>query len=109
MVDHPRVEQPHGHRAVPSSSKEGAALFGTDVLEIHDPDPVLGLSEDALRGRHLALFQARAFAEQVPATAAAASPRRVTSQALICSWAFHWSWAPSQTHMVCVASSRRSH
>ncbi|MFE0379086.1 Helicase associated domain protein [Streptomyces inhibens] len=70
------------------------AGFEIDVLEIRDPDPVLGLSEDALRGRRLALLQAallehaaarnlhtvmtfhqrveeaRAFAEQMPATAA---------------------------------------
>lgn len=70
------------------------AGFELDVLEIRDPDPVLGLSEDALRGRRLALLQAallehaaarnlhtvmafhqrveeaRAFAEQVPRTAA---------------------------------------
>ncbi|WP_405407132.1 Helicase associated domain protein [Streptomyces decoyicus] len=70
------------------------AGFEIDVLEIRDPDPVLGLSEDALRGRRLALLQAallehaaarnlhtvmtfhqrveeaRAFAEQMPTTAA---------------------------------------
>ncbi|MFD3484892.1 Helicase associated domain protein [Streptomyces sp. NPDC058665] len=70
------------------------AGFEIDVLEIRDPDPVLGLSEDALRGRRLALLQAallehaaqqnlhttmvfhqrveeaRAFAEQMPKTAA---------------------------------------
>ncbi|MEU1312467.1 Helicase associated domain protein [Streptomyces cinnamoneus] len=70
------------------------AGFEIDVLEIRDPDPILGLSEDALRGRRLALLQAallehaaqmnlhtvmtfhqrveeaRAFAEQMPATAA---------------------------------------
>ncbi|MEU0254753.1 Helicase associated domain protein [Streptomyces sp. NPDC006184] len=70
------------------------AGFEIDVLEIRDPDPVLRLSEDALRGRRLALLQAallehaaqmnlhtvmtfhqrveeaRAFAEQMPATAA---------------------------------------
>ncbi|WP_110944902.1 DEAD/DEAH box helicase [Streptomyces niger] len=70
------------------------AGFEIDVLEIRDPDPVLGLSEDALRGRRLGLLQAallehaaqlnlhttmvfhqrveeaRAFAEQMPATAA---------------------------------------
>ncbi|WP_323379038.1 DEAD/DEAH box helicase [Streptomyces smaragdinus] len=34
------------------------AGFEIDVLEIRDPDPVLGLSEDALRGRRLALLQA---------------------------------------------------
>ncbi|MFD7772505.1 Helicase associated domain protein [Streptomyces sp. NPDC059787] len=70
------------------------AGFEIDVLEIRDPDPILALSEDALRGRRLALLQAallehaaqmnlhttmvfhqrveeaRAFAEQMPATAA---------------------------------------
>ncbi|KUJ70367.1 helicase [Streptomyces albus subsp. albus] len=70
------------------------AGFEIDVLEIRDPDPILGLSEDALRGRRLALLQAallehatqmnlhtvmtfhqrveeaQAFAEQLPATAA---------------------------------------
>ncbi|WP_406324891.1 Helicase associated domain protein [Streptomyces sp. NBC_01617] len=70
------------------------AGFEIDVLEIRDPDPVLGLSEDALRGRRLALLQAallehaaqrnlhtvmmfhqrveeaQAFAEQMPRTAA---------------------------------------
>ncbi|WP_328952531.1 Helicase associated domain protein (plasmid) [Streptomyces sp. NBC_00184] len=70
------------------------AGFEIDVLEIRDPDPILGLSEDALRGRHTALLQAAllehaaqqnlhttmvfhqrveeaaAFAQQMPATAA---------------------------------------
>ncbi|MFF1959812.1 Helicase associated domain protein [Streptomyces sp. NPDC058220] len=70
------------------------AGFEIDVLEIRDPDPILGLSEDALRGRRLALLQAallehaaqmnlhtvmtfhqrveeaQAFAEQMPRTAA---------------------------------------
>lgn len=70
------------------------AGFEIDVLEVRDPDPILGLSEDALRGRRLALLQAallehsaqknlhtimtfhqrveeaRAFAEQLPRTAA---------------------------------------
>ncbi|MFH0240846.1 Helicase associated domain protein [Streptomyces sp. HK10] len=70
------------------------AGFEIDVLEIRDPDPIPGLSEDALRGRRLALLQAallehaaqmnlhtvmtfhqrveeaRAFAEQMPSTAA---------------------------------------
>ncbi|MFG2776040.1 Helicase associated domain protein [Streptomyces sp. NPDC048350] len=70
------------------------AGFEIDVLEIRDPDPILGLSEDALRGRRLALLQAAllehaaqqnlhttmvfhqrveeaaAFAEQMPRTAA---------------------------------------
>ncbi|MFF3129100.1 Helicase associated domain protein [Streptomyces sp. NPDC057908] len=34
------------------------AGFEIDVLEVRDPDPVLGLSEEALRGRRLALLQA---------------------------------------------------
>ncbi|MET8489747.1 Helicase associated domain protein [Streptomyces tendae] len=70
------------------------AGFQIDVLEIRDPDPILGLSEDALRGRRIALLQAAllehaaqrnlyttmvfhqrveeaaAFAEQMPRTAA---------------------------------------
>lgn len=70
------------------------AGFEIDVLEIRDPDPILGLSEDALRGRRMALLQAAllehaaqqnlhttmvfhqrveeaaAFAEQMPLTAA---------------------------------------
>lgn len=70
------------------------AGFEIDVLEIRDPDPILGLSEDALRGRRMALLQAAllehaaqqnlhttmvfhqrveeaaAFAEQIPRTAA---------------------------------------
>ncbi|MGW3304173.1 Helicase associated domain protein [Streptomyces rubiginosohelvolus] len=70
------------------------AGFEIDVLEIRDPDPILGLSEEALRGRRMALLQAAllehatqrnlhttmvfhqrveeaaAFAEQMPATAA---------------------------------------
>ncbi|GAA2504664.1 DEAD/DEAH box helicase [Streptomyces gobitricini] len=70
------------------------AGFEIDVLEIRDPDPILGLSEDALRGRRTALLQAAllehaaqqnlhttmvfhqrveeaaAFAEQMPRTAA---------------------------------------
>ncbi|MFD3940166.1 Helicase associated domain protein [Streptomyces sp. NPDC058611] len=33
------------------------AGFEIDVLEIRDPDPVLGISEEALRGRRLALLQ----------------------------------------------------
>ncbi|MFD3679163.1 Helicase associated domain protein [Streptomyces sp. NPDC058613] len=33
------------------------AGFEIDVLEIRDPDPVLGISEDGLRGRRLALLQ----------------------------------------------------
>lgn len=70
------------------------AGFEIDVLEIRDPDPILGLSEEALRGRRLALLQtallehtaannlrtvmtfhqrveeAAAFAEKLPQTAA---------------------------------------
>ncbi|MFE2611898.1 Helicase associated domain protein, partial [Streptomyces mirabilis] len=70
------------------------AGFEIDVLEIRDPSPVLGLSEEALRGRRLALLQtallehaarwnlrtvmtfhqkveeAAAFAEKIPETAA---------------------------------------
>ncbi|MEU8877837.1 Helicase associated domain protein [Streptomyces javensis] len=70
------------------------AGFEIDVLEIRDPDPILGLSDDALRGRRMALLQAAllehaaqqnlhttmvfhqrveeaaAFAEQMPRTAA---------------------------------------
>ncbi|KOY53594.1 helicase [Streptomyces sp. XY332] len=70
------------------------AGFEIDVLEIHDPSPVLGESEEAQRGRRLALLQtallehaaaynlrtvmtfhqkveeAAAFAEKVPETAA---------------------------------------
>ncbi|MFE6913975.1 DEAD/DEAH box helicase [Streptomyces rubiginosohelvolus] len=34
------------------------AGFEIDVLEIRDPDPILGPSEDALRGRRMALLQA---------------------------------------------------
>ncbi|MDQ0808290.1 superfamily II DNA or RNA helicase [Streptomyces sp. B3I7] len=82
------------------------AGFEIDVLEIRDPDPVLGLSEDALRGRRLALLQAallehaaqlhlhttmvfhqrveeaRAFAEQMPATAAELYATEATEAAL---------------------------
>jgi superfamily II DNA or RNA helicase len=74
--------------------KEILAPFEIDVLEIRDPSPVLGLSEEALRGRRLALLQtallehaaaynlrttmtfhqkveeAQAFAEALPKTAA---------------------------------------
>ncbi|MFI8817950.1 MULTISPECIES: DEAD/DEAH box helicase [unclassified Streptomyces] len=70
------------------------AGFEIDVIEIRDPEPVLGVSEEALRGRRLALLQAallehaaahslrtvltfhqrveeaRAFAEKLPETAA---------------------------------------
>ncbi|MFF7234493.1 Helicase associated domain protein [Streptomyces sioyaensis] len=82
------------------------AGFELDVLEIRDPDPVLGLSEDALRGRRLALLQAallehaaarnlhtvmtfhqrveeaRAFAEQMPATAAELHAAEASAAAL---------------------------
>ncbi|WP_418955196.1 Helicase associated domain protein [Streptomyces tritici] len=82
------------------------AGFEIDVLEIRDPDPVLGLSEDALRGRRLALLQAallehaaqmnlhtvmtfhqrveeaRAFAEQMPATAAELYAAQASAAAL---------------------------
>ncbi|HUR05907.1 MAG TPA: Helicase associated domain protein [Nonomuraea sp.] len=37
--------------------REVLAPFEIDVLEIRDPSPVLGLSEEALRGRRLALLQ----------------------------------------------------
>ncbi|MFC9622102.1 Helicase associated domain protein [Streptomyces sp. NPDC056930] len=74
--------------------REILAGFEIDVLEIRDPSPVLGLSEEALRGRRLALLQtallehaarwnlrtvmtfhqkveeAAAFAEKLPETAA---------------------------------------
>ncbi|MET8422223.1 Helicase associated domain protein [Streptomyces sp. NPDC005098] len=82
------------------------AGFEIDVLEIRDPDPVLGLSEDALRGRRLALLQAallehaaqmnlhtvmtfhqrveeaQAFAEQMPRTAAELYTTEASSAAL---------------------------
>ncbi|MFE1499749.1 DEAD/DEAH box helicase family protein, partial [Streptomyces albidoflavus] len=75
--------------------REILAGFEIDVLEIHDPSPVLGESEEARRGRRLALLQtallehaaaynlrtvmtfhqkveeAAAFAEKLPETAAA--------------------------------------
>ncbi|MBY8882713.1 DEAD/DEAH box helicase [Actinacidiphila acidipaludis] len=74
--------------------REILAGFEIDVLEIRDPSPILGLSEEALRGRRLALLQtallehaaaynlhtvmlfhqrveeAQAFAEKLPETAA---------------------------------------
>ncbi|MFJ1550880.1 Helicase associated domain protein [Streptomyces sp. NPDC088246] len=79
-----------------SESVERGVLAGfeIDVIEIRDPEPVLGMSEEALRGRRLALLQtallehaaahnlrtvltfhqrveeARAFAEKLPETAA---------------------------------------
>ncbi|MEU3500823.1 Helicase associated domain protein [Streptomyces hundungensis] len=84
------------------------AGFEIDVLEIRDPDPdsVLGLSEDALRGRRMALLQAAllehaaqrnlhttmvfhqrveeaaAFAEQMPRTAAELYTAEVSAAAL---------------------------
>ncbi|SED28253.1 Helicase associated domain-containing protein [Streptomyces sp. 2112.3] len=82
------------------------AGFEIDVLEIRDPEPILGLSEDALRGRRLALLQAallehaaarnlhtvmtfhqrveeaRAFAEQMPATAAELHTAEASAAAL---------------------------
>ncbi|GAA3043959.1 DEAD/DEAH box helicase [Streptomyces roseofulvus] len=39
-------------------TREILAGFEIDVLEIRDPDPILGISEEALRGRRLALLQA---------------------------------------------------
>ncbi|WP_398654121.1 Helicase associated domain protein [Streptomyces parvulus] len=56
--------------------REILAGFEIDVLEIRDPSPVLGESEEARRGRRLALLQtallehAAAFAEKLPETAA---------------------------------------
>ncbi|MFH9742722.1 Helicase associated domain protein [Streptomyces roseolus] len=38
-------------------TREILAGFEIDVLEIRDPDPILALSEEALRGRRLALLQ----------------------------------------------------
>lgn len=82
------------------------AGFEIDVLEIRDPDPILGLSEDALRGRRTALLQAAllehaaqrnlhttmvfhqrveeaaAFAGQMPATAAELYTAEVSVAAL---------------------------
>ncbi|MEU6051064.1 Helicase associated domain protein [Streptomyces xanthochromogenes] len=82
------------------------AGFEIDVLEIRDPDPVLGLSEDALRGRRMALLQAAllehaaqlnlhttmvfhqrveeaaAFAEQMPRTAAELYAAEASAEAL---------------------------
>ncbi|MFE9139323.1 Helicase associated domain protein [Streptomyces sp. NPDC007355] len=82
------------------------AGFEIDVLEIRDPDPILGLSEDALRGRRMALLQAAllehaaqrnlhttmvfhqrveeaaAFAEQMPATAAELHAAEASAAAL---------------------------
>lgn len=82
------------------------AGFEIDVLEIRDPAPVLGLAEDALRGRRLALLQtallehaaaknirtmmtfhqrveeAKAFAVKLPETAAELYATEVSDQAL---------------------------
>ncbi|GAB3006877.1 DEAD/DEAH box helicase [Streptomyces pseudoechinosporeus] len=82
------------------------AGFEIDVLEIRDPSPVLGLSEEALRGRRLALLQtallehaarhnlrtvmtfhqrveeAAAFAEKMPQTAAHLYAAKVSDGAL---------------------------
>ncbi|MEV0468558.1 DEAD/DEAH box helicase [Streptomyces prunicolor] len=82
------------------------AGFEIDVLEIRDPSPVLGLSEEALRGRRLALLQtallehaaarnlrtvmtfhqrveeAAAFAEKMPQTAARLYAAEVSDEAL---------------------------
>ncbi|MEU5930779.1 Helicase associated domain protein [Streptomyces antimycoticus] len=82
------------------------AGFEIDVLEIRDPEPVLGLSEEGLRGRRLALLQAAllehaarwnlktvmtfhqrveeaaAFAEKLPETAAALYATEASRQAL---------------------------
>jgi superfamily II DNA or RNA helicase len=83
------------------------AGFEIDVLEIRDPDPILGLSEDALRGRRMALLQAAllehaaqrnlhttmvfhqrveeaaAFAEQMPRTAAELYTAEASAAALV--------------------------
>ncbi|MGW7465321.1 Helicase associated domain protein [Streptomyces xantholiticus] len=82
------------------------AGFEIDVLEIHDPSPVLGESEEAQRGRRLALLQtallehaaarnlrtvmtfhqrveeAMTFAEKMPQTAAALYAAEVSDEAL---------------------------
>ena len=82
------------------------AGFEIDVLEIHDPSPVTGESEEAQRGRRLALLQtallehaaaynlrtvmtfhqrveeAAAFAEKMPQTAAALYAADVSDEAL---------------------------
>lgn len=82
------------------------AGFEIDVLEIRDPSPVLGLSEQALRGRRLALLQtallehaarwnlktvmtfhqrveeAAAFAEKMPQAAAELYAAEVSDEAL---------------------------
>ncbi|MGR8012282.1 Helicase associated domain protein [Streptomyces hypolithicus] len=82
------------------------AGFEIDVLEIRDPEPILGLSEEALRGRRLALLQtallehaaannlrtvmtfhqrveeAAAFAEKLPHTAAELYATEASDKAL---------------------------
>ncbi|MGW0933290.1 Helicase associated domain protein [Streptomyces sp. NPDC002644] len=86
--------------------REILAGFEIDVLEIRDPSPVLGESEEARRGRRLALLQtallehaaaynlrtvmtfhqrveeAAAFAEKLPETAAALYTRDATDEDL---------------------------
>ncbi|MEU1481560.1 Helicase associated domain protein [Streptomyces sp. NPDC005760] len=86
--------------------REILAGFEIDVLEIHDPSPVLGESEQAQRGRRLALLQtallehaakwnlrtvmtfhqkveeAAAFAEKLPETAAELYSRDATADDL---------------------------
>ncbi|MCG8970208.1 DEAD/DEAH box helicase [Streptomyces sp. CL12-4] len=91
-----------------SEAIEGGILAGfeIDVLEIHDPSPVVGESEEARRGRRLALLQtallehaaaynlrtvmtfhqkveeAAAFAEKLPQTAAALYTRDASREDL---------------------------
>ncbi|MFC7900156.1 Helicase associated domain protein [Streptomyces griseoincarnatus] len=86
--------------------REILAGFEIDVLEIHDPSPALGLSEEAQRGRRLALLQtallehaaaynlrtvmtfhqkveeAATFAEKLPETAAALYMRDASDEDL---------------------------
>ncbi len=86
--------------------REILAGFEIDVLEIHDPSPVIGESEDARRGRRLALLQtallehaaaynlrtimtfhqkveeAAAFADKLPETAAALYARDASEEDL---------------------------
>ncbi|MCP3819805.1 Helicase associated domain protein [Streptomyces sp. A3M-1-3] len=86
--------------------REILAGFEIDVLEIRDPSPVLGLSEEALRGRRLALLhtallehaarwnlrtvmtfhqkveEAAAFAEKLPQTAAELYVTEASEEAL---------------------------
>lgn len=87
--------------------REILAGFEIDVLEIHDPSPVLGESEEAQRGRRLALLQtallehaakwnlktvmtfhqkveeAAAFAEKLPETAAELYMNDVSGEDLV--------------------------